>query len=214
MRKVDLKRERKSLYTAPTGQFVLIDVPSLPFLMIDGHGDPNGDGFAEAMQALFSVAYGLKFMSKVECDLDYSVPPMEGLWWADRFERFYDRDKDLWSWRIMVPQPDAITPDMFARAVVGAGRKGKGGTALGRLRLETWAEGLSVQTLHVGSYDDEGPLIARLHQWIADNGLSETGHHHEIYLSDPRRTAPEKLKTILRQPVQYRSPLAASPLPS
>ncbi|UDF04499.1 GyrI-like domain-containing protein [Asticcacaulis sp. AND118] len=208
MRKVDLKRERKTLYTAPAGQFVLIEVPPMPFLMIDGHGSPDAPPFAEAMEALFSVAYGLKFMSKVECQSDYTVPPMEGLWWAERYESFYDRDKDLWSWRIMVPQPDWITPDMFARAVVGAGRKGKGGVALGRLRLETYDEGLSVQTLHLGSYDEEGPLIARLHEWLRQNGLAETHPHHEIYLSDPRRTAPEKLKTLLRQPVRR---LSSSP---
>lgn len=199
---IDFKRTRKDLYAPKPGVFTRIDVPALPFLMIDGAGPPEGEAFASVFEAIFSVAYGLKFMSKVEHEADFVVPPLEGLWWADRMDSFYDRAKEEWLWRLMIPQPDWITPDMFARAVVGASRKKKGGANLEKLRLETFAEGLCVQTLYTGSYDDEGPTIAALHQFIEDNGLMKTGHHHEIYLSDPRRVEPAKLKTILRQPVK------------
>jgi len=206
MDKTDFRRERKALYSARAGWFTPVEVPPLPFLMIDGRGSPDGEGFAAATAAIYAVAYGLKFMSKVECVRDFVVPPLEGLWWADSLSHFHEGQKALWFWRLMLPQPDWITPDMFARAVVGAVRKaqkeGQGNGALGRLRLDHYNEGLSVQTLHLGPYDAEGPLIAALHEWIADNGLIETGPHHEVCLSDPRRAAPEKRRTILRQPVR------------
>ncbi|MEU4242062.1 GyrI-like domain-containing protein [Actinoplanes sp. NPDC026619] len=186
--KIDFKREIAA-YRAPRGRFAIVDVPDLQYLMIDGQGDPNtGPAFAEATAALYPVAYQLKFASKRELARDYVVPPLEGLWWADDMESFTAaRDKSRWHWTLMIMTPDWITPDMLTSEAV---------------RLEKLSEGRCVQTLHVGSYDDEAPVLARMHaEFIPANALRMTGKHHEIYLSDARKVAPEKLRTILRQPV-------------
>lgn len=174
----------------------------MQFAMVDGRGDPNtSPAYARAIEWLYSLSYPLKFMSKNELARDYAVMPLEGLWWADDMESFIKRDKKTWCWTMMVMQPDWITQEMFAAAVDKA--RAKLGEPPESLRLETYAEGLSVQTLHVGSYDEGGAVLQRLHaEFVPENGLAETGRHHEIYLSDPRRTVPEKLKTILRQPVR------------
>ena len=202
MEKTDFKKALKALYQLPAGQFSIVEVPGLTFAMVDGKGDPNvAPEYANAVQWLFSVSYTLKFMSKKELARDYTVPPLEGLWWAEDMSAFLNRDKAAWSWTMMILQPDWITPAMFQAAANKAGQKL--GSAPASLRLEEYQEGLSVQILHVGSYDDEGPVLRRLHEeYLPESGLAETGHHHEIYLSDPRRVAPEKLKTILRQPVR------------
>jgi len=202
MEKIDFKKTMKALYQPPAGRFSLVEVPRLLFAMVDGQGDPNvAPAYANAVQWLYSVSYTLKFMSKKELARDHAVPPLEGLWWADDMDSFLTRDKAAWSWTMMIPQPDWITPAMFQAALEKAAKKL--GDAPESLRLEEYAEGLSVQILHIGSYDDEGPVLRRLHaEYLPENGLTETGHHHEIYLSDPRKTAPEKLKTILRQPVR------------
>ncbi len=202
MDKLDFKKSMKALFSPPAGRFSLVEVPRLQFLMIDGKGDPNvSPDYTRAVEWLFSVSYVLKFMSKTELSRDYVVPPLEGLWWAEDMATFHTRDKAAWSWTTMVMQPEWITREMFAQAADKA--QGKLGARPETLRLEWYEEGLSVQTLHVGSYDDEGPVLRRLHEeFLPGNGLAETGHHHEIYLSDPRKTAPEKLKTILRQPVR------------
>ncbi len=143
-------------------------------------------------------------MSKKELGRDYAVMPLEGLWWAEDMSTFLSREKDKWSWTMMILQPDWITRDMVDAAVAKA--RGKLGEMPASLRLETLEEGLCVQTMHIGSYDDEGPVLARLHgEYLPQNGLAEQGRHHEIYLGDPRKTAPEKLKTILRQPVRPRA---------
>lgn len=172
------------------------------FAMVDGRGDPNvSPDYQKAVQWLYSVSYGLKFMSKKEPGRDYAVPPLEGLWWAEDMGTFLSRDKAAWSWTMMIMQPDWITQEMFSAAIEKAGKKL--GEVPPSLRLAPYDEGLSVQIMHIGPYDDEGPVIARLHgEFLPQNGLVETGHHHEIYLSDPRKTAPEKLKTVLRQPVR------------
>lgn len=193
------------LYGAPKGRFEIVDVPPLQYVRLDGAGDPNT---AEAYQAgvarLFSVSYAMKFAAKAEFARDYVVGPLEALWWADDMSTFITRKKSDWRWTIMVLQPDFVTAALFDMAVEKA--KKKLGAAPPSLRFERYHEGLSVQTLHVGSYDDEAPTLARLHQeFLPANGLKETGHHHEIYLSDPRKVAPEKLKTILRQPVKRAS---------
>jgi hypothetical protein len=195
--KVDLKKELVS-YRARRGVFEIIDVPSLRYLMIDGHGDPNTKAFEDALTTLYSVAYPLKFMSKKDLDRDYVVMPLEALWWADDMAAFSDdRDKSRWDWTAMILTPDWITEEEFARAKAAASAP-----AIDRLRLETLVEGTCVQVLHVGSFDAEGPVLSRLHQeFIPAHGLRMTGKHHEIYLSDPRRADPEKLRTILRQPV-------------
>jgi len=200
--KIDFKKSLKALYAPPVGRFVQVEAPPLPYLMIDGAGDPNrATSYKSAVEWLYSVSYPLKFMSKKELGRDYAVMPLEGLWWARDMSTFLSREKDKWSWTMMILQPDWITPEMVDVAVAKAGVKL--GARPPSLRLETLEEGLCVQTMHVGSYDDEGPLLARLHgEYLPQNGLAESGHHHEIYIGDPRKTPPERLKTILRQPVR------------
>jgi hypothetical protein len=180
----------------------VVHVPDLQYLALDGHGDPNTAAFADATAALYPVAYALKFASKRRLDRDYVVMPLEGLWWADDMESFTTaRDKHRWNWTLMTMVPDWITAGMLAEAIGQVGAKGRP-TRLDDLRLETLAEGLCVQALHVGSYDDEAGLLRRIHhEFVPEHGLTMTGKHHEIYLSDARRVAPAKLRTILRQPV-------------
>lgn len=192
----------KALWQPPAGRFTLVEVPAMRFLMVDGHGDPNtAPAYVQAVEWLYSVSYPLKFMSKKDLGRDYAVMPLEGLWWSDDMSSFVSRDKDRWSWTMMIMQPDWITPRMVAAAVEKA--RAKRGEPPASLRLADYDEGLSVQTLHIGAYDDEGPVLRRLHEeFLPANGLEPTGHHHEIYISDPRRTPPEKLKTVLRQPVR------------
>ena len=200
--KVDLKKALPS-YRAPKGRFELIDVPEMQFLMIDGHGDPNSSSeFTDALTTLYPVAYKLKFASKRELGRDYVVPPLEGLWWADDMAAFTNaRDKSRWDWTMMLMVPDWIGGDMFEAVIAGIAAKDPP-KRLGDIRLGAHAEGLCVQTLHVGPFDDEGPVLARMHdEFIPEHGLRLDGTHHEIYLSDFRKTAPEKLRTILRQPV-------------
>lgn len=202
MEKIDFRKTMKALWQPPAGTFTLVEVPRMQFAMVDGKGDPNtAPEYARAVEWLYSVSYPLKFMSKKELGRDYAVMPLEGLWWADDMSTFITRDKGAWSWTMMIMQPDWITPEMFATAVEKV--RAKLGTPPASLRLEALEEGLCAQTLHVGSYDEEGPVLRRLHEeFVPQNGLDMVGRHHEIYLSDPRRTAPEKLKTVLRQPVR------------
>ena len=203
MSKVDFKRELKHLYGPTAKEFVVVDVPPLNYLMVDGHGDPNtAQEYQEALEALYAVAYKVKFMSKKELGRDYVVPPLEGLWWAEDMEAFTSqRDKSAWDWTMMIMQPEWISPDIFEEARQQVTVQ-KNPPALAKLRLETYHEGLSVQILHIGSYDDEGPTLQRMHhEFIPQNGLEMRGKHHEIYLSDARKVAPEKLRTVLRQPV-------------
>jgi hypothetical protein len=203
MSKIDFKKELKHLYRPSAKEFVVVDVPPMNFLMIDGHGDPNtAQEYQDAVEALYAVAYKLKFTSKKELGKDYVVPPLEGLWWAEDMETFTTaRDKSAWDWTMMIMQPEWITQEMVEEAVKQVEKKGL--PALSKLRLETYHEGLAVQILHIGSYDDEGPTIAKMHQeFMPENGYEPAGKHHELYLSDPRKVAPEKLKTVLRQPVR------------
>lgn len=202
MEKLDLKKHHKALYDAPRGTFEIVDVPPLQVVALDGAGDPNtADAYQVGVAWLYAVSYAMKFAAKAELGRDYVVGPLEALWWSGDMSSFLTRQKSEWNWTIMIVQPDFVTAALFSRAVDKAGKKL--GAPPASLRLETFHEGLSVQTLHVGSYDDEAPTIARLHQeFVPANRLEETGHHHEIYLSDPRKVAPEKLKTILRQPVK------------
>jgi hypothetical protein len=200
--KTDFKKTLKHLYNPPR-RFTLVEVPELQFLMVDGHGDPNtAQEYTDAVEALYAVAYKVKFASKRSLDQDYVVPPLEGLWWAEDMTTFGRRDKSAWDWTMMIMQPDWIDAQMVEQAVQQVA-KSKDLPALSKVRLASYHEGLSVQIMHLGSYDDEAPTIARLHnEFLPENGLVEAGKHHEIYLSDPRRTAPEKLKTVLRQPVK------------
>ena len=203
MSKIDFKKELKHLYQPSAKQFAVVDVPPMQFLMMDGHGDPNtAQEYTDAVEALYAVAYRLKFVSKKELGKDYVVPPLEGLWWAEDMETFTKRDKSAWDWTMMIMQPEWNTQEMVEEAVRQVGKK-KNLPALSNLRLETYHEGLSVQIMHIGSYDEEGPTIHRMHhQFMPENGYEPAGKHHEIYLSDPRKVAPEKLKTVLRQPIR------------
>jgi hypothetical protein len=203
MEKLDLRKQHKRLYSPPAGRFELINTPLVDYLMIDGEGDPNSaPEYAQAVEALYTAAYTLKFKSKAELGRDYVVPPLEGLWWSDDMEDFVARRKDRWKWTMMIAVPDFIDP-AFANAAIAAARKKKPLPALGRLRVERLEEGRVAQTMHIGSYDEEGPALRQLHQkFLPENGLRPTGKHHEIYLGDPLKTPPERLKTILRQPVE------------
>ena len=198
--KVDFKRELRQLYGA-SREPQLVDVPVLNYLMIDGHGDPNtAVEYRQAVEALYATSYAAKFLVKGAPDgVDYGVLPLEGLWWTADMSRFSAEDKSAWDWTMMIMQPDVVTAEIFGRALAKTAKKGL--AALGRLRLERFAEGGSAQIMHVGPYATEQPTIQRLHAFIAEHGLHRRGKHHEIYLSDPRRAAPEKMKTIIRQPV-------------
>ena len=208
--KVDLKKEL-DCYRARAGELRVVDVAPLQYLMVDGHGDPNTSReYADALATLHPVAYALKFASKRELDRDYTVMPLEGLWWADDMAAFTTaRDKSRWHWTAMILTPDWITSDLLD-AAVSAVRAKSDPAALDRVHLATLEEGRCVQTLHLGPYDAEGPVLERLHAFITDSGMQRSGKHHEVYLSDPRRVAPDKLRTILRQPV---TPAAPGPVP-
>jgi hypothetical protein len=199
--KIDLKREL-DCYRAKRNAPQIVEVPNLQYLMIDGHGDPNTPVYTEAVSALYPVAYKLKFASKKDLERDYVVMPLEGLWWADDMDTFTSaRDKSQWDWRLMIMIPNWITAEMFAAVVEQVGMKDRP-KRLDDLRMETLSEGRCVQALHVGSYDDEGELLQHMHdEFVPAQGLRMVGKHHEIYLSDPCKVEPAKLRTILRQPV-------------
>lgn len=200
--KVDLKKELDS-YRARRGEWREVVVPPLTYLVVDGHGDPNGPAYAEAIATLFPVAYATKFASKQQLGRDYVVPPLEAVWWADDMASFTTaRDKTRWHWTAMILVPDWVTPAVVDAAREKASAK-VSAEALARLRVETLDEGRCLQTLHVGSYDDEAPVLADLHDRVVpERGLRLTGRHHEVYLSDARRVEPSRLRTILRQPVR------------
>jgi hypothetical protein len=202
MDKVDFRRERPDLYAPGKNDFSIVEVPPFEFLSVDGHGDPNtSPDYAAALEALYALSYAAKFASKNDLGRDYVVAPLEGLWHSEHRDAFPNRNKDQWSWTMMIRQPDWITDEVrdAARAKV----EKKDLPALANVRAQRFEEGKSVQILHIGSYDDEAETIARLHsEYLPDQGLTENGLHHEIYLNDPRRTEPSKLKTILRQPAR------------
>lgn len=190
--------------TSTRDGFRILDVPDMQYLMIDGHGDPNtSPAYSDALSALYPVAYKLKFISKRERERDYVVPPLEGLWWAEDMDAFtVSRDKSQWDWTMMLMVPDWIEHASFLSAVDQAGAKNCP-ARLEDVRLETLSEGRCVQTLHLGSFDDEGPVLERMHrEFIPENDLCLDGKHHEIYFSDVRKVSPDKLRTVLRQPVR------------
>lgn len=202
MQKIDLRKEWKHLYRPSAKKVEMVDVPTMNFLMIDGHGDPNtSQEFADAVEALFGVSYKAKFMvKKSETTIDYSVMPLEGLWWVENMAEFSIDRKEDWDWTLMIMQPEYVTEDTLKAAMEEVHKK-KNPPALSKLRFESYHEGPSAQTMHIGPFADEGPTIQRVHQFIEDSGNTVSGKHHEIYLSDFRRAAPEKLKTIIRQPI-------------
>ena len=201
MDKLDLKTARKALFSAPLNRFTLIEAPRVSYLMVDGRGDPNtAPAYRRAVESLYATAYAAKFMSKAE-GRDFVVAPLEGLWSAPNPESFTARRKQEWDWTMMIMVPDHVDPSMLEQAA--ARSRSKGIDLSATLRLETLCEGLCLQALHVGSYDDEGPLLARLHDEIMpQGGYGFNGRHHEVYLSDPRKTPAAKLRTLLRQPVR------------
>lgn len=203
MGKIDFKKTLDS-YQAPRGDFRIVDVPAMQYLMVDGHGDPNTSAaYSDALSVLYAVAYKLKFLSKGELERDYVVPPLEGLWWAADMDSFtVSREKSKWDWTMLLMVPEWIDRTLFLRAVEQA-RATNRLARLDEVRLETLMEGRCVQTLHVGSFDDEGPVLDRMHRdFIPANNLRVDGKHHEIYFSDFRKVTPDRLRTILRQPVQ------------
>ncbi|HEX6326139.1 MAG TPA: GyrI-like domain-containing protein [Jiangellaceae bacterium] len=187
------------LYRATTKP-QLVQVPALRFLCLDGHGDPNtSQAYAAAVQALYSVSYAAKFAVKKAGGPEFKVSPLEGLWWAADMSTFLTGDKSEWDWTMMIRQPDAVTGDLVARLADKVAAN-KSMPVAKELQLISFEEGAAAQVLHVGPYDTEGPTIARLHEFIQSHGFTLDGRHHEIYLGDPRRSAPERLRTIIRQP--------------
>ena len=205
MSKVDFKKEFKHLYNPSPKEAVIADVPEMNFLMVDGMGDPNTtQEYKDAIEALYAVSYALKFMvKKGEAAVDYGVMPLEGLWWVDDMTQFSVEKKDEWKWTSMIMQPKYVTEELFIRAIEQVKKK-KSLPALSKMRFESLNEGLAAQIMHIGSYAAEGLTIERLHDFIKGKGYELRGKHHEIYLTDPRRSAPEKMKTVIRQPVEKR----------
>ena len=198
--KIDLKRELRHLYL-PGRTPSLVEVPELGFVMIDGRGDPNTTAsYREAIEALYSVAYTVKFsVKRMAGGVDFAVMPLESLWWSPDNASVLSPVKAQWSWTAMIMQPEPVTPEIIEDACRELAVK-KPLPALGLVRYERFAEGTAAQVMYVGPYKDEGPTIEALHAFIADQGLVAAGRHHEIYLGDPRRSAPEKLRTVIRQP--------------
>ncbi len=201
MKKLDLRKELKTLYGQTGGDIAQVSVPAAWFLQIDGEGDPNASpDYAAAVETLFTVSYMLKFaVKRGPLALDYAVMPLEGLWWSDDMRTFSADRKADWKWTMMIRQPECVTPDLVAQAREASAKKIEP-AKLERLRLVRWEEGECLQVLHIGPFSEEGPAIERLHASVIARGGALTGKHHEIYLSDIRRAAPEKWRTILRQP--------------
>lgn len=203
MQKIDFKKELKHLYKASAKKVEFVDVPAMNFLKIDGKGNPNtSPEYKAAVEALFAVAYGLKFaIKKGPQQIDYSVLPLEGLWWVEDMREFDVDKKEDWLWTMMIMQPEYVTKELFEKVSIEVKEK-KNPTALDKIKFETFNEGKVAQLLHIGPFSEEGPNIQKVHDFITDNGFQLSGKHHEIYLSDIRRAAPEKWKTIIRQPYQ------------
>lgn len=201
MDKIDLKKELKHLYNPSPKALVQIDVPAMNFIMIDGVGDPSkAAAFQEAIEALYAVSYTIKFaIKKGPAQIDYGVMPLEGLWWSDDPVQFDLQNKDQWQWTLMIMQPEFVSGEIYERSREVAMHK-KNLPAIGKIRFERFHEGLSAQLMHIGPFSGEGSNIRRIHDFIAASGHHLEGKHHEIYLSDFRRAAPEKLKTVIRQP--------------
>ncbi len=207
--KVDLKKQFKHLYNPAAKEAVIVQVPAMQFLMIDGAGNPNtAQEYKDAIEALYGVAYTLKFLIKKEQAIDYPVMALEGLWWTPDMRTFSIDSKENWLWTMMIMQPEEVTAELFARALEQVKKK-KDSPALAKMRLEHFHEGIAVQIMHLGPFSAEGPTIAKLHAFIQEQGYEFDGieqKHHEIYLSDPRRAAPDKMRTVIRQPVKPHHP--------
>lgn len=202
MLQLDLKKEYKQLFAPSAKAPALVEVPKLQYLMLDGTGDPNNTvEYQPKVETLFSLAYTLKFMLKKAGTLDYGVTSLEGLWWVEDYSQFSLADRTNWLWTLLILQPKQVTPAHLAEAAAEVERK-KGLEMVQQVRLESLEEGPAAQIMHLGPYSAEEPTVKRLHEFITANGYELTGKHHEIYLSDPRRAAPDKMKTVIRQPVK------------
>ena len=205
MSPVDLVKQHRALYNPSWKHPGIVEVPELSFLMVDGRGAPESEVYQEAVQALYGTAYTLKFsLRNADAERDFKVAPLEGLWWSDVERPGLDElreHRDAWNWTMMIAVPDAVTAAEAAAATEQAARKRRPSVPL-EVRFERFAEGLAAQLLHIGPYAEERPTIERLHAWVAEQGYALHGRHHEIYLGDPRRTAPERLKTVIRHPVR------------
>jgi len=203
MPKLDLKKKEKLFYYPSTSEVSVVDMPEMKFLMIDGQGDPNNSQeYQHAMETLFPVSYKTKFTSKKEKSQDYVVMPLEGLWWVDNMEEFSIADKSSWKWTVMIRQPDFINETLINKVIEELEKK-KDLPSLSKLRFETFKEGKTVQIMHIGPYGEaEAPAVNKLHEYIESEGYQLRGKHHEIYISDMRRTKPEKLRTVIRQPFE------------
>ncbi len=203
MSKVDFKKELKNLYNPSSKEVTIVDVPALNFLMIDGEGAPASPQYMASIEALIGVSYALKFMVKKGRGIDYGVLPLEGLWWMDDMTKFSisAKHKDMWKWTSMIMQPKYVTAD-DVKAAVEQVRKKKNLPALDKVKFECFHEGKAAQIMHIGPYSAEGPNIQKMHTAIKASGHEPNGKHHEIYLNNPAKVAPEKLKTILRQPMK------------
>lgn len=201
--KIDFKKQLKHLYNPSSKQVTVVDVPELNFLMIDGEGDPNtSEAYQDAIETLFAVSYALKFaIKRGESGIDFAVMPLEGLWWVEDMTQFSMEDKDAWKWTAMIMQPAYVTQQLVEEAVKQVEKK-KGLPSLSDMRFEAFHEGTAAQIMYFGPYSEEALTIDKIHGFIRDQGYRLRGKHHEIYLSDPRRTAPHKLKTIIRQPFE------------
>ncbi len=202
MEKIDFKKKLKHLYGPSVKMVEKVDVPQMNFLMVDGEGNPNTEkSYGDAIEVLYALAYTLKFMVKNgDAGIDYGVLPLEGLWWADDMSAFTEGNKDEWKWTAMIMQPEFITQEMVETAMKEVERK-KNPASLSLVRFEAFTEGKAAQIMHIGPFSEEGPTIEKVHSYIEQMGSRRVGKHHEIYLSDIRRAAPEKWKTIVRQPM-------------
>ena len=205
MDKIDFKREFSPVYQVKKGDIVFVDVPALNYLMIDGQGDPNTAAeYKSAVEALYALAYAIKFkVKKGTIGIDFGVMPLEGLWWTDHMSEFSINRKDLWKWTMAIMQPEFVKGSLVEECREEVRRK-KDPAALEKIYFGPYQDGLSAQILHIGPYAEEAPTIEKLHSFIHDRGYALRGKHREIYLGDPRKSAPEKLRTIIRQPVAKR----------
>ena len=201
MDKIDFKKELKHLYNPSAKEVSIVDVPAMNFLLVNGEGAPTSPQYSEAIEALFGVSYTLKFMVKKSTGIDFSVMPLEGLWWVDDMTKFSSDRKDEWKWTAMIMQPKYVTANDVKLAIEQVKKK-KNLPALPKVRFENFKEGTAAQIMYVGPFSAEGPTIAKIHAYIQNSGHELSGKHHEIYLNNPATTAPEKLKTILRQPMK------------
>ncbi len=202
MEKIDYKKKLKELYNSSPKEVSVVNIPAMNYLMIDGQCDPaTSKSYQEAIEALFSVSYALKFKIKKSQSIDYGVMPLEGLWWADDMADFTNGNRDNWKWTAMIMQPEMVKQELVDKAIEEVAKK-KNLPALPLMRFESYKEGPAAQIMHIGPFSEEGPNIQKIHKFIEEIGHKLRGKHHEIYLSDYRKTAPEKLKTVIRQPME------------